>query len=285
VGHALREALAAFRRTPLLTSLSIAMIALSLFVVGLFGVVAHNIRVALEEIEARVEVVAYLHDDAGLPAMQLARGEISSFPEVRQVFIVTREQALERARREMPELEGLFMDRAANPLPASLEVGLRPGHRDPATVSDVADRIAAFPFVEEVRYGREWLEKVYLLRRVAGAAALVLGVGFAAIASLIIGAAVRLAVFARREEIAIMRLVGATDHFIRMPFLLEGLMAGLLGGVLALAFTFGMYRLLTGRVFELAWIPDSWILLGIAAGAFLGVLASMVSVRRHLGSV
>jgi cell division transport system permease protein len=283
--YVLREALDAFRRTPLLTGLSIAMIALSLFVVGLFGLATHNIRVAIEQVEARVEVVAYLRDDAPADAVQRARQEIAGYPEVRQVFLVTREQALERARRELPELEGLFMERAANPLPASFEISLRPGHRNPETVGDIADRIEEYPFVEEVRYGQEWLEKVFLLRRVAGAAALVLGIGFAAVAALMIGAAVRLAVFARREEIAIMRLVGATDSYIRRPFLLEGLIAGLAGGVLALALTFAMYGLLSGRVFELAWIPDAWLIGGVAIGGVLGVIASAVSVRRHLSDI
>lgn len=285
MSYVTREALDAFRRTPLLTALSIAMIALSLFVVGLFGIAAYNIKVAIEQVEARVEVVAYLHDDAPADAVQLARGEIARYPEVRTVFLVTREQALERARREMPELDGLFMERGANPLPASFEVNLQPGFRNPEIVNDVASRISEYAFVEEVRFGQEWLEKVFLLRRIAGAAALVLGIGFAAVAALIIGAAIRLAVFARREEIAIMRLVGATDSFIRRPFLLEGLLAGLAGGALALGFTYAIFRAISGRVFALAWIPDVWLVAGVLAGGIVGVIASAISVRRHLREI
>src|SRR5690606_42156983 len=95
----------------------------------------------------------------------------------------------------------------------------------------------------EVQYGREWVDKIFLLRRVAGAAAVVVGSAFATVAIVIIGAAIRLAIFARRDEIQIMRLVGATDGYIRRPFLIEGLVAGLLGAALALGLTFGTSRI------------------------------------------
>jgi cell division transport system permease protein len=153
-------------------------------------------------------------------------------------------------------------------------------------VRAVARRIALYPFVEDVRYGNDWLEKVFVLRRVAGAATLTLGAGFAAVAALIIGAAIRMAVFARREEIAIMRLVGATDSFIRRPFVIEGMITGLLGAVLALMATWGVYRLLSGAVFQqIEWLPDAWLGAGLASGALVGLCASMIAVRRHLREI
>ncbi|MBI4409156.1 MAG: ABC transporter permease [Gemmatimonadetes bacterium] len=283
--YALREALAAFRRTPVLTGLSATMISLSLFVVGLFGIAAHNIRRVLERVEERVEVVAYLRDDARPDAVRLAQNEIATFPEVREVLYISREQALELAKQELGELRSLFGELEVNPLPASFEIRLKAGHHRPEEVQAVAQRAGAYAFVEEVRYGREWLDKIYLLRRVAGAAALVIGGAFAAVAMLIIGAAVRMAIFARRDEIAIMRLVGATDGFVQRPFLLEGFLTGLLGAALALSFTFLVYRILSGAVFQLEWIPDGWTLSGLAAGGVLGIGASAAAVRRHLRGI
>ena len=189
------------------------------------------------------------------------------------------------AKRELEEVRSLFLELESNPLPASFEIRLKPGFRDPATVREVAALIGAYDFVEEVQYGRDWLEKVHLLRRVAAAAALVVGGAFALVAALIIGAAVRLAIFARRNEIAIMRLVGATDAFIRAPFLLEGLITGVLGAVLALVATWVTYRVLTDSVFPLSWLPDLWIVAGLAGGGLLGVLASAASVRRYLREI
>jgi cell division protein FtsX len=114
-------------------------------------------------------------------------------------------------------------------------------------VRSVAERVEALPFVEEVQYGEDWLDGVYVLRRAAGVATLTLGIGFAAVAALIIGAAIRMAVFARRDEIIIMRLVGATDAFIRRPFIIEGLLTGLLGAVLAVAATWALFGSCPGR--------------------------------------
>ncbi|MGQ0815185.1 MAG: cell division protein FtsX [Gemmatimonadota bacterium] len=283
--YALKEAMVAFRRAPMLTSLSATMIALSLLVVALFGIAAFNIRRVLERVESRVEVVAYIRDDADFNAVRSAQGEIEKMPEVRETRYISRAQALEIARQELPEFGNLFGGLETNPLPASLEVALKPGQFGPEAVKHVADRVAAFPFVEDVRYGQEWLDKVYLLRRVAGAATLVLGGAFAIVAALIIGAAVRMAIFARRDEIAIMRLVGATDSFVRRPFIIEGLLTGLAGAVIAIVLARVIFRALSESLFQLDWLPDLWILAIGVAGAVLGGAASSIAVRRHLREI
>lgn len=278
----IREAVVGFRRAPLLTGLSVAMIALSLFVLGLFGVAAHNIQLVLDQVESRVEVVAYLRNDASSEQVEALQAEVRAMPHVRDVLYITRRQALELARVQLSDFEAVFTDLETNPFPASLEIALLPGQRTGDGVRAIAETLAAYPFVEDVRYGEEWLEKVYLLRRVAAAASLVVGGAFAAVATLIIGAAIRLAIFARREEITIMRLVGATNGYIRRPFLMEGLIAGALGSLLALPFTYAVFRLLSDSVVDLRWIPDLWVVGGMALGAVLGMGASAVAVHRHL---
>ena len=282
MSYTIREALAAFRRAPTLTVLSAAMIGLSLFVVGLFGIAAHNVRRVLDTVESRVQVVAYLRDGTAPDAVELALSEIRAYPEVLETLYISREQALEIARQQLTEFRELFADVEENPLPASFEVRLRPGQRAPDIVSKVAERIATYPFVEDVRYGREWVDKVFLLRRIAGAAAIVVGGAFAAVAVLIIGSAIRLAIFARRDEIEIMRLVGAKDGFIKRPFLLEGLITGLLGAGLALSLTYATYKVVFSSIFAIEWVPDTWVAAGLAAGGILGTLASSLALRRHL---
>jgi len=283
--YALREAATAFRRAPVLTGLSAAMIALSLFVIGLFGLAAHNVREAIENVESRVEVVAYLRDDAPGASIEAAREDIARFNEVSSVRFISREEALAVARREIEELSTIFGSLDTNPLPASLEISLHPGQADADVIRRVASRIGDMPVVEEVQFGEDWVDKVYVLRRIAGLAMLTLGLGFAAVAALIIGAAIRMAVFARRDEIIIMRLVGATDAFIRRPFIIEGMITGLIGGVLALLGTWAIFRLLSSSVLELTWIPGSWLIAGVIAGTIVGLLASMIAVRRHLGEI
>jgi cell division transport system permease protein len=282
--YALREAATAFRRAPVLTGLSSAMIALSLFVVGLFGLAAHNVREAIQGVESRVEVVAYLLDDANAAALQAAQQEIEQMPDVSSVTFVSRDEALAVARREMEELRNVLGTLETNPLPASFQISLLPGRSDAAVIRNVASRVQMLPVVEEVQFGEDWVDKVFVLRRVTGIATLTLGLGFAAVAALIIGAAIRMAVFARRDEIVIMRLVGATDGFIRRPFVIEGMLTGLIGAVLALAATWGVYRI-SSNVVELTWIPRGWLFGGLFIGASVGLVASMVAVRRHLGEI
>lgn len=281
----IREALAGFRRAPVLTGLAAAMVGLALFVVGLFGLSAHNLEVALSRLEERVEVVVYLRDGTLSREVDRATAELLATPAVAEVRYVSKEEALEAAREELPEFGEVFTDLSVNPLPASLEVRLQEEARTEATVERVAAVARALPFVEDVTYGREWVERLFGLRRLAGAGVTAFAVALAIVAALIIGAALRVAIHARRDEIYIMRLVGARDGFIRRPFLVEGGLAGLLGGALAVALTFLVYRLTRRFLFEVAWVPASWVLGGLAAGITLGVLASALSVRRHLREV
>ncbi len=283
--HTLREAILAFRRSPLLTGLSSAMVGLALFVVGLFALATHNLRLALESVEERIEIVAYIRDGARNDEILLARRELLALPEVLGVELITKEEALEIARRDLPEFGELFSDAEVNPLPASLEVQLRPGRRDPETVERVAAHARLYPFVEDVQFGREWVEKLFTLRRMGGLTASVMGAAFAMVAALIIGAAVRIAVFARREEIRIMQLVGARDGFIRRPFLVEGAITGLLGGLMALALTYGTFWVVFRYLFSLAWIPAEWAALGLLSGVVFGVFATGLAVRKYLREV
>jgi cell division transport system permease protein len=283
--YALREALNAFRRTPLLTLLAVMAIGFSLFVIGLFGVAAHNIRLAIEQVEEKVEIVAYLDDSVTDAQVAHALGEIRQMPQVLEVRHVTRTEALAKAMAEMEEFRDVFSNLESNPLPASFELRLRPGERNPEGVQRVANLVSAYPYVEDVRFGRDWVDRIFLIRRVAGGVAVVIGGAFALVAAIVIATAVRITVFARREEISIMRLVGATDGFVQRPFLLEGLFAGLLGGMLAAGLTYGTYRLMGATLLEVQWIPTEWMVVVVGVGTVFGLISSTIAVRRHLQMV
>ena len=281
----LRETMLAFRRAPLLSALSISTIAFSLFVFGLFGLVAVNIHAAIGTAAERVEVVAYLRRGTPIEAVTLGIADIQAFPEVESVGHISEAEALARARRELPEFQDIFQDLEVNPLPASLEVRLKPEFRNATTASTVAERLKAFHFVEDVRFGNDWVQKLDRLRTIATAAGTVIGAAFALVAIIIIGNTIRMAVLHRSREIAIMRLVGATDGFIRRPFLLEGLTKGLLGGLLALALSYGAYRLVGSIYHASVFFTPAEAAAGVAAGGLLGLLGSLLSVGRHLRDV
>ena len=280
---AIRTAFTAFRRAPLLSALSVTTIGFSLFAFGLFGLVALNIKDALQKVEERVEIRAFVADGTTIDRITTVSDEVAKYPEVARVDIVTQDQALDRARKELGEFKDVFDSQF---LPASIDVHLKQGFRDPATVRNVAERIRGHDIVDDVRFGEEWITQLYRLRNIAGVAGLTLGLAFAAVAIIIIGATIRMAVLARSREISIMRLVGATDGFIRRPFLIEGSIKGILGGFLALLMTYAAMRVLDQYLhFETAFFDRRLATLGVLFGALMGLMGSAVSVGRHLRRV
>jgi cell division transport system permease protein len=257
-------------------------IAFSLFAFGLFGLLVLNVDRALRGVEEHVEIVAFLADGTLPESISAAMGDISAFPEVARVDQVSPEQALARARAELPEFQDVF---DASFLPPSLEIRLKEGHRDPATVKDVTQRIQTYPFVDDVRYGEDWVKKLYDIRNIAGAAGIALGLLFAAVAVIIIGTTIRMTVLARSREISIMRLVGATDGFVRRPFLIDGFLKGLVGGLLALLLTWGANYLISHNLIQTVFFDPGIAFLGVLGGGIIGLLGSALSVGRHLRRV
>lgn len=279
----IRETQISFRRAPVLSALSVTTIAFALFVVGLFGLVALNLQIALADVEERVEIVAYLMRGTPIEVVTVAFGDIEAFPGVESVTYLTEADALDRAR-EMTEFQGVFDDLADNPLPASIEVRLSPGYRDPETVARVAEWLGSFRFVEDVRFGREWVERIDRLQSIAAVVGLMIGGAFAVASVIIIGTTVRMAVLHRSREIAVMRLVGATDGFIRRPFLLDGILKGILGGSAAVGLNYAAYVAIT-QIYHASFFNLGQALTLVLFGTALGFLSSAVSVARHLRKV
>ena len=276
---ALREVYLTFTRAPLMAMLGVTTIAFSLFAFGLFGLVAINIKSALLEIEDRVEIRAFLIDGTRDAQVEELMQGIKKIPQVADVGYVSPDSALQRARVELEEFRDV-MDAAM--LPGSVELRLKEGARDPETVQMISRQLQTYPVVEEVRYGREWVEKLYRIRNIAGITGSVLGSVFALVAIIIIGSTIRMAILARAEEIEIMRLVGATNHFVRLPYLIDGTLKGLAGGAIAAALAWTAVQLVSKHLMAAQFFAAEQVMLGIAAGGVLGLVGSWLSVGRHL---
>ena len=277
-----REAFFAFRRSPLLTALSIVTIAFALYTLGVFGLVWLNIERVLEGAEERVEIVAYLREDVTSQERSALMREAAAYPEVDSIAYVSKEDALARVRADFAEYEELYEDLDTNPLPASIEIALKPGYRRTEQVQDVAARLSRFGFVEEVRFGEEWVRKLNFLQDMSLFLGLVVGGIFAAVAFVAIGATINLVVLAREEEFAIMKMVGATPGFIARPFVLEGFVKGVIGALMALALLMATFGVLERRVLAIEFYSAAEIGVGVLLGGVLGSLASMISLRRHI---
>lgn len=279
-----REAFFAFRRSPLLTALSIATIAFALYTLSVFGLVWTNIDRVLEGVEERVEVIAYLVDGTDPTETSALMREVAAYPEVDSIAYLSKEDALERARAELADYAELYEDLEANPLPASVEIALRDGFRDASDVGDVATRVARFPFVEEIKYGEDWVQKLDFLQDLSLFLGLVMGGVFAAIAFVAIGATINIVLISREDEIAIMKMVGATRAFIARPLVIEGFAKGVIGAVVALVLLTLTYSLLEQRVVSLSFYSPLQVAGGVLLGGALGAVASIVTLRRHLST-
>ncbi len=282
---AIREAVLVFRRWPALSALSITTIAFALFVASLYGLVALNLHHTMQTLEERVEIVVYLLRGTPIEVTTVAIQEIESFPEVASASLVTAEQALRRAQAELVEFQGIFSEFETNPLPASLEVRLLPGFRDSETVQGLAERLRGYHFAEDVQYGDEWVAKLDRLRDIGAVVGFLIGGAFAVASIIIIGTTIRMAVMQRASEIKIMRLVGATDAFIRRPFLVEGCIKGALGGAVALGLCYAAFAAINALLFQAQFFSVAQSAMVVVVGTGLGLVASATSVRKHLHKI
>ncbi len=294
VTFSVSRGLQGLRRNGLMTLAATLTMILMLLLLAGFWLIQAGLAAGVSYVEQKVEIVADLHDVAGaegsltVQAVALA-ADVAALPAVRSVGYVSKEEALARFRerlrqRGQVDLTG-YLDR--NPLPASLEVKLVDPREYEPIVQLLSDRSRVVDDVVEVQKLVQQLTTVTGVLRTGGFVLLVL-VGFVVL--FIIVNTIRLAVVARREEIEIMRLVGASDAFIRWPFIFEGAFVGLLGAAAALAllavasgpvtdFMYGFFRVLP---IELGSLQRDVVLLVVGTGFGVGVLGSWLSVRSYL---
>ncbi|OGP23097.1 MAG: hypothetical protein A2X93_02020 [Deltaproteobacteria bacterium GWC2_56_8] len=278
--RSIRENLA----TTVLTALTLGF-SLSIFAVFVF--VFFNMRSVINSWGDRTQIVAYVLDSTEAP--QAMRDAIMRVPGVSSAEFVSREKALGELKEELKGHEAILEGVDENPLPASFEIRVAGSYKDPAVLTTVAERLKAIPWVEDVQYSREWVEKLSAFFRFIELVALFIGVFLAGATIFIISNTIRLTVYARREEIEIMSLVGASDSFIRVPFFIEGVLQGIIGGLLALAILAG------GRLLLLSKIPPYFsfvvsspvpvpllALILVGTGVVMGVAGCLISMGRFL---
>jgi cell division transport system permease protein len=211
---------------------------------------------------------------------------------VNNVRYVSTEQALVRFKQNFPELQGVIEDIEINPFPASFETNLAEENLSPETILRFIQVMKDMEGIEDAQFNRDWVERMESLSRLAQAIGLFLG-GILALASFfIISNVIRLNVFARKDEIEILRLVGGTNFFIRVPFILEGVILGILGGAVSLALLFLLVKFFPlylgaslgalNDIINFRYLSLTQIFLLIAGSVIIGLLGSLSSLARFL---
>ena len=289
VAFSLRRAWQGFWRNAVMSIAATATMVLMLVLLSAFFVVLSGLDAGLQFVEQKVEVVAELRDDAPDLKISQLQADIAALPEVQTVEYIDKATALAQFKQRMAEQgrEDLTQYLDANPLPATLNIKLKDPHEFGSVVSTLRARTDVVATVEEVQ---NLVDRVLTVTNVLRTGGLVL-LGLVGLTVLfIIVNTIRLAVVARAEEIEIMRLVGASDAFIRWPFIFEGALVGLLGALITLVLlALGAAPLsnLATRFFEilpleLGSLSRNLAIIVLATGIGLGTLGSYVSVRSYL---
>ena len=288
--HHVREAWDGLWRNPALSLLSAAAIGISLYVLGLFLLVAFNLNRFVEDLGRQTQVQVYLREDVTPDQIRTLRAELSSDPAIASARFITKADARTRFQRDFPTLRDLPERIGGNPFPASFELEILDAYRDPGALDRIAKSYGKAPGVEEVRYDRGWSERLVAIVGLVRRGGYGIGALLALAALITVGATVRLTVLARREEIEIMKLVGATAGFIRGPFMLGAAAQGLAGGALAVAGLLLTHHFVEGAEFFRAnpflsivagrFLPPGASLALAGGGTVLGIVAAVLSLRR-----
>ena len=286
IAIAFANALRGIRRASTTSSLAVLTIAIVLVLVGSASLLVRNMTGILDEFGAELQLTAYLDSSSSESDQRELAQVVAAAPGVDHVEVVTKKEALERFERIAGGPE-LLAGLEENPLPASLEIHLLPEARTAEAIGILESSLDGLPGIDELAQGQEWIENysraVSLIRAMALGISIVLGMA----ALMIVANTIRLAVYARRDELEILALVGASRTFVRVPFLLEGTLQGLLGGLIALLVVYGAYEMLlpqirfglelvVGRA-ELRFFTTAESIRLIASGSGLGLLGSIIA--------
>jgi cell division transport system permease protein len=282
------EALTSLWRSRLINALSVGTMAVSLFVLGAFLTVASNLNEVVARWTRKVQVTFYLDDQVEDRIRGMLVDRLRDHAAVDTVELVSRAQALERFRALFHDLRSLPEDLGDNPFPAAAEVTLKGDHQSPAEVQQLVRDFEHAPGVEEVQYDLLWIERLSTAVRLVRGLGAFLG-GILVLAGVFtISNVIRLTVYARQDELDIMRLVGATRAYVRGPFVVEGMIQGALGGAISVAMLWVTFRMLArdavaasdllGRA--VVFLPAAVCVVIVLGGMAVGVVGSLISLGR-----
>ncbi len=286
----LRKALRDMRNNRFLNAVTVITIALAVMIVGAFGLFLINASDLLNTWRQGIRLMVYLKDDLSEAQRATVQKTLEQMAEVAAVRYISKDEALERLRQQMTEQASLLEGLDENPLPAACEVQLHTGAE--AQVESLAQRIGSIEGVDEVAYGRRWLQRFTGLLELLRIVGYGLGGLFFLAAIFFVANTIRLIFYSRQEEVEIMRLVGATERFIRMPFYIEAVLQGAIGGLAGLGVLYLVYLAAMGNMattlggfgFSFRFLPWTVSLAAIASAMGVGWLGCFVSLRQFIGS-
>jgi len=284
LSYTLRESVSGFTRTKLSSAVSILTICISLLLLGVFGILSINASRFIDALRDKVELEAFLEEPLTDEEISTLQATVAAIDGVEQVMFVSKDEAARIFKAEFGEDITAVLD--FNPLPPSFKIRLAPASRTAADAQRINDRLLTLTGISEVVYRKGLIELIDRRTEAVNSLTLGLGILVSLSAIVLVSNTIRLAIHAKRRIIETMSLVGATNTFIRLPFLLEGIIQGFLGGLLAtgvLYLAFGRaIPFLSPELGAFLLAEPLYYLVVVAAGTVLGLFGSAISVARYI---
>lgn len=284
----IQEVFLSLKRNNWMSAASIGTVAVSLFVLGVFLILVLNMNRLASSLESQVQISVYLADDLKKADRDDLAFDIKNMQGIESIKFVSRDEAKERLAQRLGDQKYLLDALGEqNPLPDAFELTVK----QPDMVETAAKVIEKMPGVEAAKYGQDVVENLFAITRLMRIFGVALMLLLAGATLFIISNTIRLTVFARRKEIAIMKYVGATDWFIRWPFLLEGIVLGFVGGIIAALVLRSFYAAMAAKIYDtLAFFPlmpqypfMNYVAIAIIlSGMAIGAIGSTISLKRFL---
>ncbi len=291
IGHIVRRAFRSLWENLYLNLVACGVIAASVLMIGVFLMVMYNLNAITHSWASDVHVSAYFRQDVPTERCFELKEQVAAMPGVASVRYVSEQEAREYLVAQVPETEPVMAELGSGVLPASLEITLEPSKAREQGLQEMVAALA-LPELEEVDYGQQWVERFNSFLALLRLLGVILGGLIALAAVFLVANTIHLVVYSRRTELETMRLVGATDDTIMAPFIIEGLVQGVLGAVLGVIGLVAVHRWVILRLQEaleltlaedpLAYLPIDYTLSLLLVGALLGVLGAWSAVYRFL---
>ncbi|MDA8404165.1 MAG: permease-like cell division protein FtsX [Desulfobacteraceae bacterium] len=285
-----KRALRDIKNNKVLNTVSVLTISLSVFIVSAFMLFFINATDFLDGWRKGVRIIAYMSDGVSEPARLALIDAIKKTGQAEDIVFISKDAAFKDLKKKIGEQSSLLEGLDQNPLPDSLEITLKDVSRSPAEIEALAGRIADLPNVDDVEYAQKWLHRfngVYNLFKITGG---VLASIFFIATLLIIANTIRMIMYSRREEIEILRIVGADENFIRYPLFIEAILQGFLGGLIGIVTLFLAFILTVPGLstegafsfFEMRFIPLKFSLAIVLCSMMIGWIGCYFSIRKFL---
>ena len=265
-------------------------VSLSVLIFAFFSLIYTNMLGAGDRLSDDLSLIVYLEDEPG-PAMQeQLRRKINNFDEVESIHFISQQTAFQRFADQLGEDSDILHDMPHDFLPASIEIVPLKSLRGYNQIKLLSEYLASLPGTEKIQYGQEWVERFYHFMRLLTIVIILSGTLLILTATFMVAYTIRLTILGRQAELELLRLVGATNNYIRAPFLIEGILQGLMGSIIGLIALYGLFRWIsvhfTGpgilNLFQFDFFSPSIILLIILASISLCSIGSYSSIRKFL---